>query len=539
MKLRLGTRGSALAVTQSEGVADQLRALGHDVELVRVKTGGDVTRGSLTQLPSLGVFAAELRTAVLLGDVDFAVHSLKDLPTEPIDGLTIAAVPARADDRDALCGRDGATLDSLPAGATIGTGSPRRVAQLRAMRPDLRFVDIRGNVGTRLARVADGDLDAVVLAAAGLHRLGFADAITDYLPILPAPGQGALAVECRREAAELVLELSRLDDPATREAVHAERAVLAGLGGGCAAPIAARGGDELEAAVFALDGKRAARVHVPLRDGAARSAVDLLLAQGAARIVDLQASRPSRLAELHDESSLWRGDVVLAGTRVFLPRADGELADGLRAAGAEVVAEPVTRRVLLERRELGDADWIALTSAGTVEALRELRIDIPEGAKVAAVGGATARAAAAAGIDVALVPDGPATAAALADAWPEGEGRVVIPGSALMAPTLADGLRAKGYAVEALPIYTTEPVGRLPEAIAADYRAGHFDVVVITAGSVAKAVDALLGWGPTIVAFGPPSAAVVRELGQEPKAVAATQDAAGLVAAIASLQERN
>ena len=224
MRLRLGTRGSALAVAQSTQVAEALTALGHEVELVRIKTGGDVLTGSLTSLGGLGVFAAELRRALLDGRADFAVHSLKDLPTAPVPGLTIAAVPRRADARDVLCARGGLRLAELPAGSAVGTGSPRRVSQLRALRPDLRYVDVRGNVGTRLARVADGDLDAVVLAAAGLARLGLEDHITDHLPILPAPGQGALALECRVDDEPVLGALTALDDPATRSAVDAERA---------------------------------------------------------------------------------------------------------------------------------------------------------------------------------------------------------------------------------------------------------------------------------------------------------------------------
>ena len=179
--MRLGTRASTLAVTQSTWVAEQLRALGHEVEVVPIRTRGDRERGSLTALTGLGVFAAELRSALLRGEVDLAVHSLNDLPVEPVPGLVIAAVPVRESAHDALCARDGLTLVELPAGALVGTGSPRRVAQLRGIRPDLTYVDIRGNIDTRLSRVREGDLDAVVLAAAGLRRLGLAARITEEL----------------------------------------------------------------------------------------------------------------------------------------------------------------------------------------------------------------------------------------------------------------------------------------------------------------------------------------------------------------------
>lgn len=540
MKLRLGTRGSALAVAQSEMVADMLRSRGHEVELVRIRTGGDVERGSLTQVGGLGVFAAELRVALLEGECDFAVHSLKDLPTAPVEGLTIAAVPERADARDALCARDGLTFSELPAGATVGTGSPRRVAQLRAQRPDLLYVDIRGNVGTRLARVGGEDIDAVVLAAAGLERLGMTEHITDHLDILPAPGQGALALECRTADDAVRAELAALDHPATRAAVEAERVVLANLGGGCAAPIAAYGHEgELKAGVFALDGESAATTRVTLSERAGSTAAEVLMRSGAAEVADLTASRPSRLENLHDDSSLWGGDSVLAGLRLFVPRADtGTLVGALRAAGAEVVAEPVQRRVTLRPEgSLRDANWVALTSPATLEVLDELGLQIPDGARVAAVGAATAAAARERGIEVHLMPDGASSAAALAEVWPEGSGRVVIPGSALSSPVLADELRLKGYSVDRYPVYTMEPLDELPGKLVGEYERCLFDAVVILSGSMGRAVDHLLGWpqGIRVVAFGPPSASALRQLGVEVAAEAETQDAAGLIHAIDNL----
>lgn len=235
--LRLGTRGSALALTQSGLVADAIAA---PVELVRIKTVGDRSTASIENLGSTGVFVSALREALLAAEIDLAVHSYKDLPTAPADGLIIAAVPERADFRDALVARDGLTLDALPAGSTVGTGAPRRFSQLRHVRPDLQYVPIRGNVDTRLGKVTAGELDAVVLAAAGLDRLGRAGEITELLDpdlVTPAPAQGALAVECR--AGELHDLLSRLDHVPARGAVNAERALLATLESGCHAPIGA------------------------------------------------------------------------------------------------------------------------------------------------------------------------------------------------------------------------------------------------------------------------------------------------------------
>ncbi len=240
--LRLGTRRSALARTQSGHVASWLRAQGYDVELVDIVTEGDVSRAPLTQIGGTGVFASALRHALHDGTVDLAVHSMKDLPTAAEPGLVVAAVPPREDPRDALCARDGLTLAELPGGASVGTGSPRRAAQLRVVRPDLRVVPLRGNVATRPATVRDGTLDAVLLAGAGLARLGRLAQATELLDpavMLPAAAQGALAVECREDRDDVRAALAALEDADTRAATTAERALLAQLEAGCTAPIGA------------------------------------------------------------------------------------------------------------------------------------------------------------------------------------------------------------------------------------------------------------------------------------------------------------
>lgn len=327
MTVRIGTRASKLALTQTQQTADQLAAVGgFPVELVHITTEGDVKTGSLSQMGGTGVFVAALRDALLQETCDVAVHSLKDLPTGAALGLTIAATPKRVDVRDVLCARDGLKLADLPQGAKVGTGSPRRAAQLRAARPDLAVQDIRGNVDTRLGRVpglpgnaagAPGDLDAVVLAAAGLERIGRLDAVSEFFEMdvmLPAPGQGALAIECRtadapRKAGStegsqgvLAQALAALNDEDTRLAVTAERAVLARLEAGCAAPVGAfahRKGSMLylEAAVCAVDGTRTVR-EKKATDGLTEvgatllgiEVAELLLAAGAAEIADLAAS---------------------------------------------------------------------------------------------------------------------------------------------------------------------------------------------------------------------------------------------------------
>lgn len=308
--LRLGTRRSALAMTQSRQVADEItRRTGLEVELVEVTTHGDTSTAALAQIGGTGVFVGALREALLEGRVDLAVHSLKDLPTGAAEGIVLAAVPVREDPRDALVARDGLTLGELPGGSRVGTGSPRRAAQLRALGLDLEVVAVRGNVDTRLRLVEDGSLDAVVLARAGLARLGRLAAVTeviDPLQMLPAPGQGALAVECRAPASapdsperpDLPTLLSELDDVATRLAVTAERTLLATLQAGCSAPVGAYGeaaeGEHvpelyLRAIVVAVDGSASVRLSAtgPL-DEAARIGRDLateLLAEGAADLM--------------------------------------------------------------------------------------------------------------------------------------------------------------------------------------------------------------------------------------------------------------
>jgi len=281
--LKLGSRRSPMAIAQSRHVAGLItERTGRQVEIVGVTTLGDVSRAQLTQIGGTGVFVSALREALLGGEVDLAVHSLKDLPTGPAAGIVLAAVPPRDDPRDALVARDGAKLADLPSGARIGTGSPRRAAQLLGLRGDLRCVPIRGNAGTRLGKVSEGELDAVVLAYAGLARIGHVGAVTQVFEpdeMLPAPGQGALAVECREDDLELAALLRAVTDEASAAAVTAERSLLEALEAGCSAPIGAyavvtpAGGSgggvppgsrvqlRLQVAVMSPDGSRTLRAH--------------------------------------------------------------------------------------------------------------------------------------------------------------------------------------------------------------------------------------------------------------------------------------
>lgn len=303
--MRLGTRGSALARWQANWVAAQLRAAGVDVELVLITTRGDVQSGPIGGLGGQGVFTKEIQRALLEDRIDLAVHSLKDLPTEPVEGLCLSAVPPRGSVADVLVARQSTTFDALPAEARVGTGSLRRRAQLLHARSDLRILDIRGNVDTRLRRLDEGEYDAIVLAEAGLQRLELAHRITEVLSstwMLPAIGQGALGLETRCNDHTTRHQLAMLNDPDTHAAVLAERTLLAQLHGGCLAPVAAWGRVvdgrlELDAAVLDPTGRErlVTRLHaapdaaIALGEQAARE----LLEQGAEVLIAASRRAPS------------------------------------------------------------------------------------------------------------------------------------------------------------------------------------------------------------------------------------------------------
>ena len=545
MRIRLATRGSALAWTQSGTVADALRALGHEVDLVKVTTHGDVSTAPLASLGGAGVFVGAVRAAVLAGEADLAVHSFKDLPTAPAEGLVLAAVPPREDPADALCARDGLDLAGLPSGARVGTGSPRRAAQVLALRPDLEVVAIRGNVETRLRRASD-DLDAVLLAAAGLRRLGLEAAITERLDpeeFLPAPAQGALALECRADAPEELLQaLAQLDDPPTRWAALAERAVLARLEAGCAAPVAAHatviGGElRLVARVVAVDGSRQVQMGdaaAPAESGATALGLrvaEQLLALGAADLVDLTAGKPR----------------PLDGRTILVPkRAPTGTVEALEVAGARVVRAEFTRRQPLPVTAFAAAfaehwDWLVVTSARTVDALQAVGLDHcgPHAhVRIAAVGPATASTLSAAGIAPDLVAD-PGGGAALVAAFPDGPGRILIPGAEDHSPEPTAGLVAKGWEVRNVAVYRTVGLP-LPAEVVERWQSGAVDAFLVTAGSVARAAVASAGLpGPRVVALGNSAAEVSRDLGLDVAAVAERTDADAITqAAVTALAVR-
>jgi hydroxymethylbilane synthase len=297
IRLRLGTRGSALARWQADWVTEQLQTIGVVVEQVLITTSGDVTSGPISEIGGQGLFTKEIQRALLDDRIDLAVHSLKDLPTEAVVGLGLAAVPPRADVGDALVSSRFASLDDLPAGARVGTGSRRRQSQLLHLRPDLVVADIRGNVDTRLKKLDAGEYDAIILAQAGLTRLGLTDRITQRLSpdqMLPAVGQGALGIETRADDEATITAIAVLDDAPTRAAVIAERSLLATLLGGCLAPVGAwarcdDGALVLDAVVLSTDGKQriATRLTDDLNSAAmlGQHAAEQLLAQGAAALI--------------------------------------------------------------------------------------------------------------------------------------------------------------------------------------------------------------------------------------------------------------
>jgi hydroxymethylbilane synthase len=302
-------------VAQTRTVAERItRTTGIEIELVTVTTHGDTSEASLQALGGTGVFASALRESLLRDDCDLLVHSFKDLPTAKQPGIVVGAVPKRADARDALCARDGLDLAGLPEGATVGTGSPRRVAQLRRSRPDITVQDIRGNVDTRLAMVTDARLDAVILAAAGLQRLGRAESVTESFPLSAWPtaaAQGALAIETREGDArgELSAALAAVNHVTSRATATAERAVLAGLEAGCAAPVGVSALVEdglffVSATVYAPDGsQRLTSSHAVSLEGAAQHALLSAGAEAAERVVaELLADGAADLAPMGSES---------------------------------------------------------------------------------------------------------------------------------------------------------------------------------------------------------------------------------------------
>ena len=537
----MATRGSTLAIIQAQLVADALarRYPEHEFTLTPLTTHGD-RHPSMRLSASLreGVFVKELEQALLEGQAEFAVHSAKDLPTLPTPGLTLAAFLPREDARDVLIARPAGTLAQLPPGARIGTGSPRRAAQIAALRPDLKAVEIRGNVDTRLRRLKEGAVDALVLAAAGLARLGRLAEAHEVLPLdvmLPAPGQGALAIQALEdsEAARLA---AAVDDPRTSRAVQAERALLRRLGGGCLSALGAYAlvdGEELNLQAIVVDAGGTAVIRAQARGSNDAGVIEKVAAS-------LESQGAGRL--------LARADAPLAGLRIMVTRADRQaavLADALAALGAQAVRCPVIaiEPVAVDPaalQDLGNYDWLVLTSANGVdrlhEVLQETHHDFPAHIKVAAIGPETAARAQEAGLAPALVPArfvAEELADALSAAMTPGA-RILLARAAGARGVLPEQLRARGAQVDVLETYRAVPPGDVQPRLAACLP--DVDLVTFTSSSTVRHfVEAMPGPLPErvrVACIGPITAQTARELGLRVDIIAQEYTTRGLVDAI-------
>lgn len=540
MRFRLATRGSTLAIIQAQLVADALtkRYPEHEFALTPLTTHGDRHPSMrLSDSPREGVFVKDLEQALLDGRAELAVHSAKDLPTLPTTGLTLAAFLPREDARDVLVARPAGTLAQLPPGARVGTGSPRRAAQILAVRPDLKPVEIRGNVDTRLRRLREGAADALVLAAAGLARLGRLGEAHELLPfevMLPAPGQGALAVQAI-DGSEAAGMAAAIDDPRTSRAITAERALLRRLGGGCLSALGAYAvveGDDLTLQAVVLDVGGTTVIRAQARG---RQDTDV--------VEDVAASLESQGA-----GRLLSRDASLAGLRIMVTRADRQaaaLADALSALGAQAVRCPV---IAIEPiavdpaifRDLGQYDWLVLTSANGVDRLRDLlreaQVAFPAALKVAAIGPETAARAQEAGMTPTIVPQrfiAEELADALSAAMVPGA-RILLARAAGARDVLPDQLRARGARVDVLETYRAVPPRNVRARLAACLP--DVDMVTFTSSSTVRHfVEATPGSLPDrmlVACIGPITAETARELGLRVDIIAQEYTTRGLVDAI-------
>ncbi|MDE3087786.1 MAG: hydroxymethylbilane synthase [Chloroflexota bacterium] len=548
-KIVVGTRGSALAQWQTNYIIAALKRIAPDLEIETriIKTTGDQDQmRSLADLGGLGVFTKEIENALLAREIDLAVHSLKDLPTETATGLAIAAIPEREDPRDCIVSRHGAGLAQLPRGARVGTSSARRTAQVLALRPDAQIIPLRGNVDTRLRKSQTEEYDAVVLAAAGIIRLGRANEITEYLPLetfLPDPGQGALAVEIRADDAELAARVAPLDHAPTRAAVTAECAFLRALGGGCRMPIGAYA--EMRDAELHLcgivasdDGKQISRGEI---SDDATHAEEL----GAELATRLASPDPKGFQKPFGSQSL-----SLRGKRILITRAReqaGALAEKIRALGGEPIEFPTIDFAPLEDfRELDGAlhrvaefDWVVFTSANgvrfVVERLRALGLGAPILAtKIAAIGPATARALEQFGWRADFMPT-KYLGEQIAVELPIQRGqRALLLRADIASDVLARGLQARGVSVTDVDAYrTVMPTLR-------DLRLKEIDAITFTSSSTVKNFLAMRDGDcaelarAKVFCIGPVTADTARELGLGVDAVAAEHTIDGLVSAMAN-----
>ncbi len=519
MKIRVGAKESDVSIARAERLAEQLRGQDHEVEIVWLPDTRD--RESIGQL----------RLGLLRDDFDVAIHRMNRVPTTPVPGLVMAAIPLRDDARDAFCGRNGMMLSSLPDDSRIATQGPLRRGNIRRVRPHMQFEDLRPSLTACLDKVAAGELDAVVASAADIAAIGRQDAITDYVGFVSAPGSGAVGFECREADAELVEVLSQFDDPDTRICVITERAARAALNVSDAVSIGAfarrSGLLTLRVDVIPHDGSEVmtAQIGMPTSEFHAvrcgHRAAESLRLRGAEKIGRTSEPDP----EPEDQERPRASD--LSHARVLVPREEGRLSQGLREAGMTVDSVPLQRRdVLSVSSTLDGADWVAFTSRRAVDSIRELGWTLPREAKVAAVGPGTADALVDLGYTVELQPTEGWGINALLRIWPEGTGKVLVPGSALLAPTFVAGLQAKGYVAQLIPVYTMKAIDAAPQELVEAWNDGCYDAVVIASGSSALAVSQLLGWRDdvAVISVGESAAAVLKRVGVDVAGEAATYE---------------
>lgn len=551
--LKVGTRGSALAQWQTDHIISALKRLQphFQVDIRIIKTEGDKDQvRPLAEIGGLGVFTKAIEDALLSHEIDLAVHSLKDLPTEIAKGLTIAAIPERQDPRDCLVSRHKVGLLQLPPGALIGTSSARRAAQVLALRPDVQIVPLRGNVDTRLRKAQSEEYDAVILAAAGITRLGRADEITEYLPldqILPDPGQGALAVQIRSDDTKLESLVAKLDHAATRAAVTAERSFLRGLGGGCRMPIGAyaqlRDGQLFLRGVWASD-------HRPqMRRG-----------EISGEPKDADALGQTLAARLERADVPMQNSLPLRGKRILVTRAREQaetLLEKIRALGGDPVPFPTIDFVPLDDFHGLDAalargssfDWIVFTSANgvrhVIERLKQLGREpqsILQGngarsPKLAAIGPATARSLAELGLHVDFVPTKFLGEQIAAELPVERGASALLLRADLASDVLARGLTLRGVVVTDVDAYRTI----LPAAPSVDLSA--IDAITFTSSSTVRNFLEMLDGklegldAKTVFCIGPVTAGTARELGLRVDAIAPEHTVDGLVSTLLKYYE--
>lgn len=525
--------------------------------ILEVHTEGDRDKtSSLSVIGGRGVFTSALEAALLAGEIDAAVHSAKDLPSTLPPELTIAAVPAREDPRDVLVSRHGVSLAQLPADPVIGTSSRRRAFQLLRLRPDARIVDLRGNLDTRLRKAAEEDLDGVILAAAGIARMGWLDRVSEFLPVerfVPAPGQGALAIETRIVPDQAAGYISSLNEPRLALAIATERAFLRGVGAGCTSPVGAL-------AVVTPDGDRVTITAILASDDGARwDQVQESYPAGDAE--ERAQALGHRLLAVVSPAAVTPAIVrpALAGRQVLVTGAGAtaeRLIAALRDAGAVPRALPLIRiapasrpealQEAIDRFVAGEYAWMVVTSGNAVDAIagaiqERATSELPAEGRIAAVGQATARRLRDAGFRVDLIP-ALQTAAGLIEAFRPKDiagQKILCPLGNLARPALVNGLRRLGADVDVVEAYRTGPVAEMPVDVLRALRTGRIDVVTFASPSAVESFLNLLARrdlpipAALVACLGPTTEAAAIAQGLPVAVVADNPSAGALVAAIA------